>query len=283
MRHPRGIARQAVSRLEKPLYERGIFSVSSLTLPDFLGIGAMKSGTTWLYENLRCHPDAYLPDRKELYYFSHAFYDGRLKRYSSQFQKGAGKIKGEITPGYATIPVERIRFIRRVMPNVRLIFIARNPIDRSWSEAYMNLIAKPGKSIAEVTGDELIDYLTTGGCCRRSDYLQILDSWHSIFPSDQLFLGTLDEIRQNPVDFLTRLFLFLGLSTDVDWSCFPASNVVKPRYESNRMVYRGEVSGDTSPSHMLMPDEVRDLLSDIYAPQIEELANRYGISTRTWK
>ena len=34
--------------------------------PDFLGIGAQKAGTTWLYENLRCHEGAYLPGSKEL-------------------------------------------------------------------------------------------------------------------------------------------------------------------------------------------------------------------------
>jgi len=283
MRYLRGILRQAVSRGEKPLYRRGIFPVSGLTLPDFLGIGAMKSGTTWLYENLRCHPDAFLPDRKELYYFSHAFYNGRLKRYSSQFETGDGKIKGEITPGYAIIPPDRIRFIRQIMPDVKLIFVARNPIDRSWSEAYMNLVSKPGKTISDITDNELIDYVTTGDCCRRSDYLQILESWHRVFPSTQLFLGTLDEIKQNPIDFLSRLFLFLGLSPDVDWSCFPASNVVRPRYESNRMVYRGEISKDTNPSHVLMPENVKNLLRDIYAPQIEELGSRYSIATEAWQ
>lgn len=260
-----------------------MISVSELMLPDFLGIGAMKSGTTWLYENLRCHPDAFLPDRKELYYFSHAFYNGRLKHYASHFEMGAGKIKGEITPGYAIIPVERIRFIRKLLPDVKLIFVARNPINRSWSEAYMNLVVKSGKTISDITDDQIIDYVTTGDCYRRSNYLQILKSWHSVFPANQVFLGTLDEIKQNPVDFLSRLFLFLGLSTDVDWSCFSASNVVRPRYESNRMVYRGEVSKDSSPSHVLMPDNVRQLLRNIYAPQIEDLASRYGIATDSWK
>src|SRR5262245_13183400 len=41
----------------------------SSRFPDFLGIGAQKAGTTWLYEQLRRHPDVWLPPEKELHYF----------------------------------------------------------------------------------------------------------------------------------------------------------------------------------------------------------------------
>lgn len=283
MRRLRGPARKLVSRVEKPLYKNGILSVSGLPCPDFLGIGAMKSGTTWLYENLRCHPDAYLPDRKELYYFSHNFYNGRLRHYLSRFEPGANKVKGEITPGYATIPEDRIRFIRQIMPDVKLIFIARDPVYRSWSEAYMNLVVKPGRQLSSIDDDEFIDYLTSGDCARRSDYLKILNSWTSIFPSSQLFLGTLDEIQRSPSDFLIRLFRFLGLATDVNLAHFPASSVVRPRYEANQMVYRGEISDRQQQSHLLMPKPVRDLLRKAYAPRIAELARNYGFETKDWK
>jgi len=42
------------------------------TLPDFLGIGAQRAGTTWLHENLRRHPQVWLPPLKELHYFDRA-------------------------------------------------------------------------------------------------------------------------------------------------------------------------------------------------------------------
>jgi len=283
MRRLRGLARKVVSRFEKPLYSNGILSLSRLTPPDFLGIGAMKSGTTWLYENLRCHPDAYLPDRKELYYFSHAFYDGRLRHYFGKFEPGHDKVKGELTPGYATLPEDRIRFIRQIMPNVKLIFIARDPVYRSWSEAYMNLVVKPGKQLSDINDDEFIRYLTTGDCPRRSDYVNILDTWSSVFPSSQLFLGTLDEIEQSPDQLLTRLFRFLGLSIEVDLSCFPANSVVRPRYEANRMVYGGKISDGTVSSHSLMPERVKILLRETYAPQIEELTRSYDLRTEGWR
>jgi len=283
MRSLRGLLRHVASRAEKPLYVSGIFSARRLVLPDFLGIGAMKSGTTWLYENLRCHPDIFVPDRKELYYFSHGFHEGRLRRYSACFEPGADKIKGEITPGYATVPRDRIRFIRRVMPDVKLIFIARDPVDRSWSEAYMNLVVKAGRQISAVSDEAFIEYLTSSDCQRRSDYVQILDSWHSVFPPSQLFLGTLDEIRCDPREFLTRLFRFLGTAVDVDWALFPAADVVVPRYEPNRMVYRGDVAVDRHCSRDLMPRRIHELLRQMYLPEIERLGEKYGFATQQWQ
>lgn len=283
MRRLRGLARKVVSRVEKPLYRNRILSVSRLTPPDFLGIGAMKSGTTWLYENLRRHPDAYLPDRKELYYFSHAFYDGRLRRYFRLFEPGRDKIKGEITPGYATLSENRIRFIHQIMPNVKLLFIARDPVYRSWSEAYMNLVVKPGRKLSDIDDDEFIRYVTTGDCPRRSDYIRILDTWRSVFPSSQLFLGTLDEIRQSPADLLSRIFRFLGLPMEIDLSCFPVNSVVQPKYEANQMVHGGEISDGNTSSRSLMPDRVEKMLRETYEPQIAELARCYGLRTEDWR
>ena len=108
-------ARKIVGRLEKPLYTQGILSARRSWLPDFFCIGAMKAGTTWLYENLRCHPDIYLPDRKEDYFFSYEFYNQSLRHYSRRFAQGAGRVKGEVTPGYGILGIDRIRFIFRLL------------------------------------------------------------------------------------------------------------------------------------------------------------------------
>jgi hypothetical protein len=147
----------------------------------------------------------------------------------------------------------------------------------------MNLVVKPGKRLSDIGDDEFIRYMTTGDCPRRSDYVNILDTWSSVFPSSQLFLGTLDEIEQSPDQLLTRLFRFLGLSIEVDLSCFPANSVVRPRYEANRMVYGGKISDGTVSSHSLMPERVKILLRETYAPQIEELTRSYDLRTEGWR
>lgn len=133
---------RAYIKVEKTQYALGIRSTNGLCLPDFLGIGAQKAGTTWLHENLCHHPDLYLPEPKELHYFDWGFHRS-LRHYSDIFKRGCNRVKGEITPGYSIIPVERMRFIRTIMPDVRLIFLMRNPIDRAWSQALMNLVKLP--------------------------------------------------------------------------------------------------------------------------------------------
>src|SRR5262249_33217876 len=135
----------AASIPSKALYSIGIRSRRTLCLPDFLIIGAPKAGTTWLAANLDCHPQIYMAKRPgcqdptEVRYFRKSF-RLPLKYYSSLFLQGKDRIKGDKSPGYSTLTPFRIRFIRSIMPSVRLVFFLRNPVERAWSHAVMNLV-----------------------------------------------------------------------------------------------------------------------------------------------
>lgn len=122
------------SALERRLLLQGWLSRESLMLPEFLCIGAPQSGTTWLYQNLKAHPEIFLPDRKELRQFEPINDHLNLKyHYSKRFTPGRGKVKGDMSPGYSVLAPERIRLIRKLMPEVRLIFIRRDPVERTWA------------------------------------------------------------------------------------------------------------------------------------------------------
>src|SRR5438067_4730530 len=58
------------SAVEKGSYVSGRRSAEQLVMPDFLGIGAMKSGTSWLWGQLVYHPEGFIPEVKEVHYFS---------------------------------------------------------------------------------------------------------------------------------------------------------------------------------------------------------------------
>ena len=110
--------------------------------PDFLGIGAQKAGTTWLYENLRRHPQMYLPNTKEIHYFDWYFYKS-IHWYCKHFMAvEKNKLKGEITPCYSTLSENKIKLIHKINPQLKIILILRNPIERAWSQAVMNLAKK---------------------------------------------------------------------------------------------------------------------------------------------
>ena len=130
------------SAIEKPLQRCGLFRPA--TLPSFLGIGAQKSGTTWLHARLREHPSLFLPAEKELHYFDWNFHRP-LHGYARRFADAGDRLPGEITPGYGMLSPDRISFVARVLPGVRLIYLMRDPVERAWSQVVMNAIEIDGE------------------------------------------------------------------------------------------------------------------------------------------
>jgi hypothetical protein len=108
-------------------------------LPTFLIIGAQKGGTRWLRANLGHHPEIFTV-ADELWFFNNVAdrFDGRGERwYRRQFADWSGQpVVGEATPGYMMWkhdpPVVADR-IQSLIPEVRLVAVLRNPIDRAQS------------------------------------------------------------------------------------------------------------------------------------------------------
>ena len=228
-RRPFRRVRLAMSLPEKALYSFGIRSTKALCLPDFLIIGAAKAGTTWLAENLDAHPQIFMGKRpgcrdpSEMRYFSQGF--GKpLKHYSDYFRPGQDKIKGDKSPTYSTISLSRIRFIRRLLPSVRLILFMRNPIERAWSHAVMNLVKFKGRDVAEVPPSLFYDQFARQQ--EQGPYTTILDRWLSVFPEEQIYTGVYDDIASDPLRVLREVCEHIGADTNVDWSRFPYRRVV---------------------------------------------------------
>ncbi len=233
-------------------------------LPDFLGIGAQKAGTTWLHENLRCHPELYLPDAKELHYFDWSFHRS-LRFYAGQFRDGADRVKGEITPGYSILSRTRIALIRDLMPDLRLLFLMRNPIDRAWSQALMNLVSRANRRREDVSDDEFRDHFRSARSLRRGDYLTTIDNWLAHFPQEQLLVGFYEDLSDRPRGLLTDVFRHLRVSTNVDWTRFPY----------NRVVFKG-IQGP-------LPPHLRVELVDMYQDDLRRLYKRFGQRVRAWQ
>jgi hypothetical protein len=99
--------------------------------PHFLGIGAQKAGTTWVFENLRLHPEIFMPPPKEIHFFDREYPRGS-GWYGDLFKDAATKICGEITPAYAILNSAEIGQIATFLPDVKIFFIIRNPMERGW-------------------------------------------------------------------------------------------------------------------------------------------------------
>lgn len=217
--------------------------------PDFICIGAQKSGTTWLYENLKKHPDVWMSPIKEVQYFNelyipdHHQWIGEHRRvhaanamrallsgksdseidfggveqicrivthpvddhwYGSIFgQAPADRICGEITPEYSLLPSAGIAHLRRLSPSARIIFMMRDPIERTISHLRMLKAKDPSLSFETA--------MTFRDVHMRSDYATIIGNWRKAFGPDQMFLACYDEIKTDPIGLLQRLCGFLGI------------------------------------------------------------------------
>ncbi|MBA3731354.1 MAG: sulfotransferase domain-containing protein, partial [Gammaproteobacteria bacterium] len=104
-------------------------------LPNFLIIGASRCGTTWMANNIKSHPDVFMPPKKELHFFDASF-DKGWDYYASFFpDKKCARYRaiGEATPAYLYMP-QVARLIKSRLPDVKMIVSLRNPIDRAYSQ-----------------------------------------------------------------------------------------------------------------------------------------------------
>ena len=117
-------------------------------LPDFIIIGAQKSGTTSLYDFLIKHPAIAPAAKKELHYFSVQYARGELW-YRSNFPTNLSRsafykkttqrlLSGEASPLYLFYPMVPDR-MKEILPDVKLIVILRNPVDRAYSHYHHSL------------------------------------------------------------------------------------------------------------------------------------------------
>ena len=225
-------------------------------LPDFLCIGAQRSGTTWLYQNLSAHPQIWLPPIKELHYFSAQ--DKSLKRklnvylrhlrvrildsfqdlfslniellerlawdfhyfigkhndawYVALFRPATGQIAGEVTPDYAALNIEKIHEIQTLNPKLKIIYLMRDPLERSWSGATKDLARQRRRYIEAVPDNELYKKLSGPGTMLRSNHLLVLKKWESVFDEEQFFIGFFDDVVDRPQELLQRIYRFLDIS-----------------------------------------------------------------------
>ena len=238
-----------------------------LILPDFLGIGAVKTGTTWLYRNLYQHPEIFLPIKKPVFFFDKNF-DKGLDGYSRIFRKAGDRLIGEFTASYSTLPLDRIRFIRGVMPKAKFIFLMRHPIYRDWSDARMELSVIQERDPSDITHDDLLSEIQTKQCRDRGNYLQILKNWFDVYPREQFFIGTYEDMFSRPRAFLAEIFAFLGVtSSGLDWDQYPIGDVI----------FKG--------ANIQLPADIQELLDARYPlSYVETLGQFLGMDfTTIWK
>ncbi len=188
---------------------------NSFTL-DFIGIGAEKSGTTWIAECLNNHPEAYVPAEKELYFFNeydphylkvkNFRYDRGLEWYKKQFApNNAGDKIGEITPTYLYCEKAAER-IKKNFPNIKIIAVLREPTARAFSQYIHDKRIGLIKNISFEDAIGLHDNYVEKGY-----YFKYLSVYYRVFPRENILVLLHDDIKTDPKKTIQRVYQFLRL------------------------------------------------------------------------
>lgn len=174
------------------------------SLPTFLGIGAQRAGTTWLYECLAEHPEVFLTATKELDYFG--VEDGRdLDWYRSQFADGSAyDVRGEITPTYMVSP-RALDELAATVPDARLFLVLREPVSRAYSAYQLFRERRYGDQPFEAVCTPETDLVRYG---RYAEQLEEIDRR---FTPEQVKVFVYDDLEADPAGLLRELFTFLGV------------------------------------------------------------------------
>ena len=278
--------------------------------PEFICIGAQRTGTTWLYSMLREHPEFSLLPVKEIHYFDRSrsypspntlaetkllnrllkfryikngaqvvlrslksqnldlanwwiqyyFRDFSDAWYLKLYETQTG-ITGDITPSYSILTQDDVARMHNLVPQAKLVFLMRNPIERAWSHYRYNEKIGTG-SIVLNDLDAFKAFVDSPAQELRSNYLRTIDLYLNFFDSSQFLLGFYDAITDQPAALLSEILKHIGAKDTMKHG-----NICQVKNNSREIE---------------IPDSYRKYLEDKYCNDLEELANRYAGYASKW-
>lgn len=276
-------------------------------LPNFLGIGAPRAGTTWLHEVLDSHPDVLMPSRrKELDFFGQHYVRG-LDWYAGSFRPPQnGKIParvGEITPMYMYREHCRER-IAEMGTIDRFLVCLRDPVDLLWSGYKQNA------AIFDFRGD-LDEFMEAfPKVVENGFYARALKPWIETFGLGRFTFVRFDDLKQDPEGTRAAVAADLGVDSDR----FPAgagleqvNQAVEPRFgrlygyakRTVTRLHRADhtwlvelakkaglkrlLAADAKGSARKLGDDQRADLTELYAEDLGELEKLIGLDVGQWR
>lgn len=182
-------------------------------IPNFLGIGAPKCATTWLSEVLRKHPDVYVAHGKELVYFSSGKkFSLGLDWYLNHFNSAAEQHAiGEFSVSYMRNSIIAAQRIHELNPNMKLIAVLRDPVQRSYS--HHRWLKQLGRDVPASFVDAMKKDL---GIVSDSLYFRNLEPFWVRFPKENILILKYEELRSNGMKIQREIFRFLGVAEEFD-------------------------------------------------------------------
>lgn len=261
--------------------------------PDFLCVGAQKAGTSWLYGQLEQHPDFWMPPVKELHYLDclnrgrrfhpprcrdqrdTSFLDNMknlsalsyidLENYGRLFEHKGSLVSGDISPAYCAISDEIIQRVVNCFPNLKVIFLARDPVERAWSQLSMGIRLGMINPFDATDADEVIRNLLNPGVLIRSHPSKIVARWRRYVRPDRFRIFFFDDLEENPVELRRSILLFLGADPN------------KPSGQSS-----ANDNPDSKQEKLRLTEKVRSRVAKFFEQELKACASELGGPAKQW-
>jgi hypothetical protein len=240
-------------------------------LPTFITIGTMKGGTSALHNYLNQHPEIGMSKPKETDFFCRDDHGGHdLDWYHERFPSTGGQI-GESSPNYTKRHlfdgvVERIH---EALPDLRLIFVARDPIDRAVSHFLHNV------DKGRVGVDDFSAYFDDleNPALLTSRYAYQLEPYVETFGLDHILVLASEDLRNDRAATLRRVFEYLGVDPDF----------TSPRFDIDRHVTAAKFGGSDAPTDALtLSESQHQRVADSLRPDIDRFRAMVGHDFAHW-
>jgi sulfotransferase family protein len=273
--------------------DKGKRSSTTGARPDFLCVGPQKTGTGWLYEQLESHPDFWMPPVKELHYFdqlsrptlanpsrprderdlrflqslkslsARPYID--LENYAGLFEPKGSLLTGDISPGYSTLSDKVIQRVVEYFPKLKVIFLARDPVERAWSHLSMEVRARQIEPFDVTDIDEVIRRLRRRGMLSRSYPSAILARWKRYVHPALFRIYFFDDLQKDPAEMRRSILDFLGADPN------KPSGQLRPDYNSKAGMEK-----------LRLTDQVRSCVAQFFKKELKTCAARLGGPARDW-
>lgn len=250
-------------------------------LPDCIIIGAGKSGTTSLHNELAQHPQIIQAKEKEVSFFNRDYFKG-LSYYRANYPIIRGRFGGfrriDGTPGYLDHP-HCAKRIKRHVPGAKLIAVLRNPIERAISHYYhavrLNRESMPLREALEQDEEEAGQafdrmandpddsdpnqenpFAVKNAYKLRGQYLDRIEQYWKHFPKEQLLILRSEDFFERPADILREVTRFVGVDENFEWRDLRPQNVGTNRSK--------------------VPEDLRAMLKEYFEPHNRRLEEALG-------
>jgi len=261
--------------------------------PDFLCVGAQKAGTSWLYRQLDPHPDFWMPPVKELHYLDNLNRTKRfrpprsrdgcdvcflesmknlsaqsyidLENYGELFRHKGALLSGDISPAYSTLSDEVIERVVNYFPDLKVIFLARDPVERAWSQLSMGVRLGMINRFDPTDAEEVIRNLLNPGVLARSHPSKVVARWKRYVRPEFFRVYFFDDLQQNPAELRRSILLFLGAD---------------PKKPSGQL--KAEHNSDAGRGKLPLTAKVRSRMAKFFEQELKACAAQLGGPAKKW-